>query len=476
MKRSRGPADPWASERAYCRYDRVLRFPASCPSLLSRDVGALEFYGIKRRLYPATTRNDLFHVDLQLSGAPGHSYTEKEWWSRRYSPANIDVVGILDTVLNVSTIVRSAGGLTSEQSVGNFGAPIARAFDAATTVGGPSGLVVSGALAVVLEVERDDDVAAIWGGEWRVKWGAEWRHEWQLIERLRLAARTIVFHGRAINVFLVVHPKSVYKPARTLRIHLLRLHAERELLRRIARLLAAERFLDGCEHSQVERVQYALSQCLGSLTRARSHGFSTPELAAAFVADRTLSGAELEVLMERVQAFRPVIGRRLQQLRELDDATEDKWRGFLERNPKARNFIYIGQVRVAQYDQRNSQIGAVGDHASASNFSFAGQLNLGAMSAVDTEALVSALRTLRKHLADQLITDNVIEVASEEISPTQIGNAIGALSEAEEAIAKKDQTGAQSALQRSGRWLASFAQSVGIEIAAAAIRAALHLP
>ena len=54
---------------------------------------------------------------------------------------------------------------------------------------------------------------------------------------------------------------------------------------------------------------------------------------------------------------------------------------------------------MVKYDQRGSQIGAAGDKASATNFSFGGQLNLGEMSTADTEALQSALRTLRKHLA-----------------------------------------------------------------------------
>lgn len=131
---------------------------------------------------------------------------------------------------------------------------------------------------------------------------------------------------------------------------------------------------------------------------------------------------------------------------------------------------------MSQYDMRNSQIGAAGDQASASNFGFGGQLNLQTMSPADSEALRSALRTLRKHLADQLIADSVIDVDSEEVSPTQIGSVIGALSEAEEAIAAKDQQRAQNALRRCGRWTVSFAQQVGVALAAAAIQGALHLP
>ena len=131
---------------------------------------------------------------------------------------------------------------------------------------------------------------------------------------------------------------------------------------------------------------------------------------------------------------------------------------------------------MAKYDQRGSHIGAAGDKALATNFSFGGQLNLTETLPADTEALQAALRILRRHLADQLLADSVIDVESEEVSPTQIGDAIGALSEAEAAIAAKDGQRAQSALRRGGRWLATFAQQVGVELAAAVIRGALSLP
>ena len=464
-KRWRGPIDPWVSERSFCRYDRALRFPPSYPALLTRDVPNLVFFGIKRRLYPATPRNELYHFDLQLAGR-AELFSLKQGTSfRSYSPVEIDLAVTVDAVLSMPTTVLSALDSPRKQSLGRLGPSIARALDFATTVGDPSGEIISGSPAIVIETEERDVISTTWGGQWEIS------------EGLRLTARTVIFDGRAINVFVVRRPRQVDRyRARALRIHLLRLHSEREYLRQLARLLATDGFVDGCEYVQVERMQNALNQSLRTLTRARSYGFSTSEIATAFVADRTISGAELEVLIERTQAFRPIINRRLQQLRQLEDKAEVQWREFLERNRDERNFIYIREVQVSQYDQRGSQIGAAGDNASASNFRFGDQLNLGNMSSTDAESLRAALRTLRKHLADQLLTDSVINVESQEISPTEIGNAIGALSEAEEAIAAKDDHRARSALRRSGRWLASFAQGVGVELAAAAIRASLHLP
>jgi hypothetical protein len=308
---------------------------------------------------------------------------------------------------------------------------------------------------------------------------ATWYGRWDLGDELQLAATKVVFEGRAINVFLIEGgplPFDFHR-ARQLRIHILRLHAEREYLRQIARLLANEAFIEGCGYAQIERMQYALNRCLATLTRAESYGFSTAEMATAFIADRTLSGAELEVLKERIEDFRPRIGKRLRLLQDLEDKIETRWRDFLRTDPHQKNFIYIQEVHhMSKYDQRGSQFGAAGDRASATNVTFGGQLNLGAMSPTDTEALQSALHTLRKHLADRLLMDSVIEVESEEISPNQIGEAIGALSEAGAAVAAKDTQRTKSALRRSGQWLAAFAQGVGVEVAATAIRAALGLP
>ena len=464
-KRWRGPIDPWVSERAYCKYDRALRFPPSYPALLTRDIPDLVFFGIKRRLYPATTRNDLFHVDLQLAGR-SKSFSLKPGTSfRTYSPAKIDLAATINAVLSMPATVMAALDSPVTQQLGRLGPSIARALDVATTVGDPSGKLVSGSPAIAIEIEERDAIATMRGGEWNIR------------EGLRLTTRTVVFNGRVINVFVVKRPHWVDRyRARALRIHLLRLHSEREYLRQLARLLAVDGFVDSCGHAQIERIQEALNQSLRTLTRSQSYGFSTSEIATAFGADRTISGAELEVLVQRVESFRPTISRRLRKLQELEDDVVGRWREFLNQNQKENNFIYIQEARVNQYDQRGSQIGAAGDNASASNFSFGGQLNLGSMSSTDAESLQAALRTLRKHLADQLLTDSEIDVDSQVISTTEIGTAIGALSEAEEAVAAKDSHRAQNALRRSGTWLASFAQGVGVQVAAAAIRAALHMP
>ena len=226
-KRLRGPVDPWASERAFCRYDRVLRFPPSYPALLSHAYSGSSVLWDKRRLYPATTRNDLFHVDLQFAGRSGvflseqvHRFADivrrKSIWSHSLTPFS-------------ACRRRTVGlGASIEQPVGRLGPPIAGPSTPPRRSGARAERLFL-ALLLSQSKSRNETIIGDMGGEW------------ELGEGLRLAARTVVFDRRTINVFVVMRPRQVDRyRARALRIHLLRLHAEREYLRRLARLLAIE--------------------------------------------------------------------------------------------------------------------------------------------------------------------------------------------------------------------------------------------
>lgn len=477
-RRIQGPVDPWPAERVFCRYDNVLRFPPSYSHFVERQIPDLRILGVKRRLYPATSRNDLFYADIQFI-VRGRNYIRRYhsyYWDdqeqegiTRFNPFNL-----VQEILKIPVKVKVPGGIPVSRPIGVIGKSIASAFDAATTVGKPSGNVHPGAPVFTIELEDFDEVSATWEGQWQYGNG------------VLISGRPVISEGRTINVFaLKPGPHSLSRDTRGLRIHVLRLHAERQFLRSAARALTAEGFIDGCNKSQLDTIQYSLNQCLITLTRAKKQGlrrrineddFSTIDIAAAFLADQALSGYELQALIERVQNFRPIISRRLRSLEQLEDDVQQQWRRFTEDDRFEKNFIYVREAHVSRYNIRGSQIGAVGDNSSAVNFSFGAQLNLDAISPDDAQLLQMTLRTLRKHLAERLISDSVIEIGAEEVTPIQIGDAIGALSEAERAISDKDTSRTVNALRRSGQWLATFAQEVGIDLAAAAIRKVLHLP
>jgi pimeloyl-ACP methyl ester carboxylesterase len=325
-KRLQGPVDPWTPERVYCRYDRALRFSSSYPGLLTRDLPDISFYGVSRRFYPATVRNDLFHADLQIAGrgrhflprGPGERF-------RRYTPVRLNVSSAVDLILSMPTTVRSRTGVATSAEFGRVGTPIAQSFEAATTIGDLHGDVVAGKPAVAIELDSEDKATAKWSGSWKV-------------DDLELSATTVMFHHDTIPVFVIARPSRLdHYRARTLRAHLLRLHAEREYLRRMARLLSNDGFIDSVGPRQLESIQEALNSNLAVLTRARSFGHLTQDIASAFMADRTLSGAELETLVDRIQPFRPVIRRRLDRLIEQEYMAEKGWREFIARDPEGRN-------------------------------------------------------------------------------------------------------------------------------------------
>jgi hypothetical protein len=464
-RRARGPVDPWPSERVFCRYDRALRFPPSYQSLLTEAVPGLVFYGVLRRLYPANTRNDLFHADVQLTGKSSQFSARSGMRPRRYHRTEFDLVAMINAVLGLPTTVSAKLILPNIQPLGKFGPPIARALDIATTVNEASGKVIAGAPAIAMQVERGDNASTTWGRKWEINYN------------LGLAARTIIFNARPINIFVIKHQysRAAQRQARELRIHLLRLHSEREYLRQMARLLVVDGFLEGCGKAQVERIQASLNESLQILTRRRSHGFALSQVENAFIADSIISGSELEVLSERVRAFRPIIGRRLENLRRIEASAAENWSSFLDEHPGGKNYIYIHEAHMSKYDQHGSQIGSAGDYSSASHFSFGEQFNFPAMTPSEVDSLQSAIRTVRRYLAGRLAADVTLQIDASEISSSDLGTAIGALSDAEDAIAAKDSRRFQAALQRSGRWLVSFAQGVGVEVAAAAIRAAMHM-
>jgi len=231
----------------------------------------------------------------------------------------LNVSRAVDLILSMPTTVRSRTDKTTSTEFGRIGTPIAQSFEAATTVGDLSGDAVAGKPAVAIELDSEDKATAKWGGSWKV-------------DGLELSATTVMFYHRAIPVFVIERPSRLdHYRARALRAHLLRLHAEREYLRRMASLLSNDGFIDSVGARQLESIQGALNSSLAVLTRARSFGHLTQDIASAF------SGAELETLVDRIQPFRPVIRRRLERLLEQDDMVEKRWREFIGRLPEGRS-------------------------------------------------------------------------------------------------------------------------------------------
>jgi hypothetical protein len=462
--RRRGPVADWPLERAYCHYKNALKFDEqSLRHLRKLCLGTLRVTKISRRLYTATERNDLFHVDLQLAMSPRRA-------RRTHSDPHVtaDLTELVHHILATPVLVlQPATGRFESAELYKAGDELAKAFETATSQASMAGLVRSGDPAICVEARREDRLDAPWSANLTTDDGT------------MLTSTKLHKSGRHFYTWVIRSSNNEMRNSRALRTHLLRLHAERNLLRQLCWLLGEAQFLSHASAGQLDTVQSALDSSMRLVTKLRAHGYNTSDLlGTAFLADQTLTGMQYEALLTRIAAFRPNLARRVGALRMQEDQASERLRKQIESDRTLNNYvrIQIEEAHMAHYDQRGSQIGAAGDNAIASNFTFGGQLSMAGMSASDRESLEAGIETLRAHVAGLLTGGAPAEIDGAQITPVMAGSAIGALTEAQQAVADGDEGGAVAALKKSGTWLASFAEKVGVTVVAAAIRSTLGLP
>jgi hypothetical protein len=201
-------------------------------------------------------------------------------------------------------------------------------------------------------------------------------------------------------------------------------------------------------------LQRALDESLSLLVSRRKNGFDTQSLLlSAFFADEVLSGAESDALALRLVGMRPTLTRKLNDLVERQELQLEEARRLKENHSDV--YVLIGENHMSKYDQRNSQIGAAGDGAKASNFTF-GPLISGVTSGDSLAELLSDLDKLRSALASVIVDGKPLVVDGEEVDLGEIGSTIGIVSEAGAAIKSGKEDEAASLLHRAGRWLARF--------------------
>jgi hypothetical protein len=307
-KRLKGPVEQWPTERVFSRYSRVLRFPRSFPMELTRRAdGQVEFFGINRRLYPATFRNDLFHLEVQVTGASRafQRWGNDGWAIYEYAPFDLPAVltGLLEATV---TIKGPVGSVTTK--LRHAGPDLAAAFEQATMRADAAGHVVSGAPAVVLEVMDHEEP------------GSAWRMRKDVEGGLSLYAEPRDGRKLGIQTWMISRQIPDSRRSRELRIHLLRLHSEREFLRQLCRLLLSSPDVNQLDETRSNSLQEAVSESLALLTRWKAYGFNNFDLMqVAFAADRVVTTQEYEVLAERVKSLRGIIAKRLNELHKIED-------------------------------------------------------------------------------------------------------------------------------------------------------------
>ncbi|MCX8456563.1 MULTISPECIES: hypothetical protein [Paenarthrobacter] len=255
---------------------------------------------------------------------------------------------------------------------------------------------------------------------------------------------------------------------RALRVHLLRLHSIGEFMRSLISHVESpnDNYLVSKPGDPYDKLQLAITTVSKVLQNGRvpSVGSINSLLPSAFQAHNVLEDNKLDVLEQRLlSAARPSVQNDLESMK-VEILNRRRVELMLGRYRDRSGVLnYVEGVTVNNYDFRGANVGAAGDHASATNFSQQGgpSLRLG-QEEIDSYQLVADLRRLRDVIQNAEVDED-----------TSI--ALEALNEAEEAARAGDGAKVRNALSKTGKWLLKVAENIGTAIAAAAIKTSIGL-
>ncbi len=280
-ERPRGGVRPWPAEQTFCSAARLLRFPAPLaawagPHASHPAVRSLQFSA--RRLFD--NGEAVSRVEVTLANPP------------RRPPLAAD--SAFDLVLRATQLPVQVRGTGSPQPLKDAGAAIAPALLEATTcvhtAPEPDWLAIGRPVVLVEHARREVGAPLI----------ADARRP--ALDLPGISAHLLRLDG--LSLWLVATGADVAADqVRQLRIHLLRLHAEREALGIVLDALAGGR-LAGREDDPVafSRLERYLQRAAGFLRREKVYGHSQPELLEiAYGADDLVSPGRRETLLEYLE-------------------------------------------------------------------------------------------------------------------------------------------------------------------------------
>jgi hypothetical protein len=266
----------------------------------------------------------------------------------------------------------------------------------------------------------------------------------------------IDFHQQRIPVWTLFYNREIDVQAlRLLRIHLWRLHNEREVLKLV---------LAACLQGRLQPSQVALRDYLARqsarLRQASSEGMPQADLLShAYALDALVNKDDIGLLIELLHNVSPGLAASVTPLTNSITA------------PAQAIFIVNGTVQVAQHiDNSHSQtiqsvgsVGAViGGEATVSggNFQGRGVQDIRILDGVNMPQLATELQRLAEELT------KLAKSAEEETAARQIA-------EAEAAAHLGDKNSVWTHLAHAGRWALSISTQIGVGVAAAVIAAAI---
>jgi hypothetical protein len=467
-ERPRGGVDEWFGEDFHCNASGALKFPyneapfkGSEGGIILRPIYRRYFAGGHPRWAGAIAR-----VDLGFN----------PYWPRQTIQGRADYLqpDPIDVARSCLTLTMTVPGITSKpREVAVIGNAVAKKLLNATTSQKLAPALVSSwwvtagtPLVLVEAYGHSDKIAKILNASEKPEETAEPVAAHEALE--------IEYRGRRIPVWVVYYDNSIDMPTfRRLRIHLWRLHNEREVLR----LTLAAIIEDKIDPGTSPALKDYLARQSDRLHRHYVDGFVQRDiLQYAYSLDRLVSADHISKLQRIIESVSPGVASAVFPLANGSDKEPSISEG------QSITVVYAGDGNII-----NTQKGQIAMGENPQNILNTG--NAGIISGRDTVAsnavgkgdqtvtqtwtqfaetvdikqLSAELESLRAELRSQAGSDPDHDIAIAEIA------------QAEKAAAEGDKSSLRDHLARAGKWCLGVAKQIGMLVAAAAIAAAMGI-
>jgi hypothetical protein len=272
---------------------------------------------------------------------------------------------------------------------------------------------------------------------------------------------TVRRHGVTVPVWTVLHDPDADRAAlRNLRIHLWRLHNEREVLKSILALCLEERLTP----AKNDKLRDYLARQSDRLRRSRTEGFIQRDLIDyAYQLDDLINKTDISKLKEIIDTLGPGVTASVMPV-----VLPNHRKVQLESQPHTLIYLESGNMMIEDKSQRIGTVGSagaiVGGAAQVSGGSFQGSGTQ--MAAVAAEADLSKL-------AEELsILRNELRKLAKDVDQDL---AVANVAVAEKAAGEGNRAAVIGALSKAGNWVLSVATQIGTTLAAEVIKASMGI-
>jgi hypothetical protein len=229
-----------------------------------------------------------------------------------------------------------------------------------------------------------------------------------------LAWYPVAWNGRRVGVWLLRYTRRSdhHEVMRRLRVHLLRLHAERECLRQMLRLVSHELITVQRGRRESEALQYYLNGASRRLARVEAFGLPQQDLLqVAYGADALISEGERASLLFQLRGIRRNVLRKIANISAPPESNQVVPAITIERG---RVYYHVDQRQMNDESISigsivGSQLGAVGHHA----------VIRGSVNAINT----SGASDETKQLLRQVVSE--VELLARDLPAADAENALG---------------------------------------------------